>query len=220
MTRNFKALGLALVASLALGAVVASSASAAFEAESTPVRVTRSANNTQVFTYQEEGAQVQCSTVGGSGEQTTSPTTDFRFNPTYSGCTVPGIGTAVVSMNGCGYTFTANTGSTNLNAASFQTHLVCPEGATITITISSIFGDVCTLHLGSQTTSGTITGSNVGSGTTREVKVTSNVTGVSGTRTGSSLCGPTSSTTGTYTGEVTTTGENPSTNAHIGIFLD
>ncbi|HEX5593648.1 MAG TPA: hypothetical protein VFX35_09920 [Solirubrobacterales bacterium] len=207
---------LALAAMLALGAVVVASASAQFEAESVPVRVTRSANNTQEFTYN-EGITVKCTTVGGSGEETVTPNTDTRFNPTYTGCTVPAIGgKAIVNMTGCGYTFTSAAKSTSMT-----THIVCPEGKVIDITVYDIFeNDVCTLTIGAQTPAGTITGSNIGAGTTREVKIASNLSGIVGTRDGSSLCGPATSTTGTYKGEVTTTGENPITNAHIGIFLD
>ncbi|HEX5593647.1 MAG TPA: hypothetical protein VFX35_09915 [Solirubrobacterales bacterium] len=216
MIGNVKAFGLALVAMLALGAVVVASASAQFEAESVPVRVTRSANNTQEFTYN-EGITVKCTTVGGSGEQTATPSTDFRFNPTYTGCTVPAIGgKAEVNMTGCGYTFTSAAKSTSMT-----THIVCPEGKSIDITVYDIFGtDVCTLNVGPQTPAGTITGSNAGAGATREVKIASNLSGIVGTRTGSSLCGPATSTSGTYVGEVTSTGENPTTNLHVGIFLD
>ncbi|HEX5593650.1 MAG TPA: hypothetical protein VFX35_09930 [Solirubrobacterales bacterium] len=218
MIGNLKAFSLALVSMLALGAVVAASASAQFEAESVPVRATRSANTTQAFTYNTgDGITVQCTTVGGSGEQTVTPSTDFRFNPTYTGCTVPAInGKAEVNMTGCGYTFTSAA-----KATSMTTHIVCPEGKSIDITIFDSFGShLCTLNVGPQTPAGTITGSNLGSGTTREVKIASNLSGIVGTRTGSSFCGPATSITGCYKGEVTTTGENPTTNAHIGIFLD
>ena len=50
MTRNLKAMGLAVVAVLALGAVFASAASARFEAESTPVTLTVSSNGVQIRT--------------------------------------------------------------------------------------------------------------------------------------------------------------------------
>ncbi|HEX5593649.1 MAG TPA: hypothetical protein VFX35_09925 [Solirubrobacterales bacterium] len=216
MIRNFKAFGLALGAMLVMGVVVAASASAQFEAETVPVKVTRSANNTQEYTYN-EGITVKCTTVGGSGEQTVTPSTDFRFNPTYTGCTVPAIGgTAIVNLTGCGYTFTSAAKSTSMT-----THIVCPEGKLIHITVYDVFGtDLCTLYVGPQTPAGTITGSNLGAGTTREVKIASSLSAITGTRSGSSLCGPEHSTTGTYKGEVTVTGENPTTNAHIGIFLD
>lgn len=216
MIRNLKALGLALVAVLALGAITASSALAAFEAEGTPVRVTRSANNTQEFTYN-EGVVTKCTTVGGSGEQAISPSEDFRFNPTLSGCTFPAFGaTAEVSMNGCGYTFTSAMGSTSMS-----THIACPEGQSIDITVKTFGSTLCDLHIAPQTPGGTIAASNVGSGTTREFKISLNVNGISGTRTGSSLCGPATSTTGTYSGEVNLTGETTGpAPAHVGIFMD
>lgn len=215
MIRNLKGLGLCLVAVLALGAVLASSASARFEGEGAgTITLTRSANTNQVFTVTAGGLAVTCTTVGGEGSGTGGITEDVTFAPTYSGCTHP-AGTAHVSMNGCKYTFTSAAGTTNSTV-----HITgCNAGKKIVITVTSFGFSVCTYEIGEQTPAGTVENTNLGSGTTREVQVHSKVTGIVSTRTQGSegICGPESSTTGTYSGSVTVTGEDPTTKAHRGI---
>jgi hypothetical protein len=215
MIRNIKALSLALVAVFALSAVVAGSASAAFRSEAASTQVTRSANNASVFQYQSSGIKVECKLVEGTGSFTGTTSTEFVTAPEYSGCSTV-LGPADVKFNGCTYRFTSAVGSTAITV-----HIECPAGKQIEVTVTDgSETSICTLDIRSQTPGGIITGSNVGSGTTRETKIASASTGIVAERTGSSLCGPLTSSTGTYSGEITGTGENPTTKAHVGIFMD
>jgi len=205
MKRTLKVLGL-LAAVFAFSAVLASAASATttFTAES-EAKLTVSANETQVFTYTAGGAQVKCTGVSVTATAPAS-STSISATPSYSGCTGPGGITAHVSFNGeCSETFKAN-GQVE----------VCPTKGTVTINVTGL----CTYHFSAQTV-GTVAYDNIGSGTTREVKLTPSVTGITATNTNPGfLCGPESSTTGTYSGSVTLTGENSAGTAHIGVTTD
>ncbi|HWN72644.1 MAG TPA: hypothetical protein VNN15_02420 [Solirubrobacterales bacterium] len=207
MNRTLKVLGLALTSVLVFSAVVAASASATttFTAES-PATLTVSANETQVFSYTAGGAQVKC--TGVSADETAisgTSATEITVHPTFTGCIGPGGITGHTTYNGgCDLLFTV----------SGQVH-ICPNGGSITMVVTGL----CTYHLGPQTVS-TVTYDNIGSGTTREIKLTPSVTGISATNTNPGfLCGPESSTTGTYSGSLTITGENGA-GQHIGLSTD
>jgi hypothetical protein len=214
MTRNLKVLGLALFAVMALGAAVAGSASAAFTSESVPVTVTPTIESTQVFQYEAEGLKVSCSTVGGDSTSSASPVTSVTASVSYSNCSTP-IGSATVSTSNCDYRFTSSTGSTAIS-----TDIICSTGG-ISVTVKGFFGeDLCTLTVSPQTTTGT-SGTNVGAGTTREITLDNNVKNIAGARSfGGSICGAATSSTGTYSGNVVFTGENPTSKVHIGIDMD
>jgi hypothetical protein len=169
--------------------------------------------STQVFEYEEEGLKVNCSTVGGDAIVSTSPTSDLTAVVSYSSCGTQ-IGLAEVSMKNCFYTFTSATGSTAIS-----TDIVCSSGG-ISITVRGFFGeDFCTITVSPQTMTG-ISGANIGVGTTREVTLDNKVSGIKGTRVGSILCGELSSSTGTYSGNLRFTGQNPTSQTHIGIDMD
>jgi hypothetical protein len=216
MSTKLKALTLAIGAMAAVGAFAAGPASARFESEATQTTLTTSANNTQVFQYQAEGIKLTCTTVTSTGTFNGTATTEATFVPEkYGGCSTI-LGPAHVHDNGCVFLRTVALGST-----AATTHLTCSGTNKVEYTITDNSGNrLCTVKTGSQTPGGTSTGSNTGSGTTREVVITSAMTGITATREGSALCGPASSTTGTYSGSITYTGENPLTKAHVGIFMD
>jgi hypothetical protein len=213
--RNLKALGLVLVAVFAMGAIAASAASAAqFHSTATNTTITRSANATQAFQYETAGQTVECSTVGGSGEATSQTTAELTFKPTYSGCVVSGIAfsSAQVSMNNCDYLFTITAGDTQGHV-----HIGCTESSQITITVKVFGVSVCTLHIGKQSPGGTLQYANSGS---TKINVNPGVTGISGTRQGSSECGEATSTTGSYTGQVQVKGEETGTQSEKAIQVD
>src|SRR4051794_17703431 len=113
MIRNFKVMGLAMVAALALTAVAASAASAAttFHAEKAPVTVSGSQVTTHVFTT--DPGTVTCTTATFSGTQSTTTTSTQTITPNYSGCTLKTIfGNIAVSVDfatsGCDYLFNAS----------------------------------------------------------------------------------------------------------------
>jgi hypothetical protein len=215
MSRRLKILGLCLLAISAVSAVLAGGASAQFESESAETTTTRSANSVQSFQYQESGIKAECKFIEATGTIKGKATTEFEMAPQYKECSSI-LGPVHFELNGCKDLFTAS-----ILSLSISEHFVCPAGKKFTITITDGSGSsICTLHVGSQTWGGSLLGSNVGGGTTREIKVTRASTGIVGERTGSALCGPATSTTGTFSGNFTLTGENPATKAHIGIFMD
>jgi len=207
MKHTVKVLGLALAAVFALSAIVASAASATttFTAES-EAKLTVSANETQVFTYTAGGAQIKCTGFAVDNAQIVASSTEIEFTPTYTGCTGPGGITTHITMSGpCTITVKAD-----------STVYFCRRGGKITFTVTGL----CTYHLTTQQT-GSVSYDNIGSGTTREIKVTPSVTGIATTNTNPGfLCGPESSTTGTLSGSFTLTGENSAGTAHIGITTD
>jgi hypothetical protein len=120
MIHKFKALGVAMVAVLAMSAVVASAAQAQFTANSYPTTVTgHSALGNDVFSV--DGTSVECT---GHFEGTLKEaSTSLTVIATYSSCRAFGFASATVDMNGCDYVF-YSTGSVDL---------VCPTGQSVTI---------------------------------------------------------------------------------------
>lgn len=216
MTRIVKVLGIVPVVVLALSVVAVSGVFAQFESESAPVQITRSSNTTQVYKYTSSGPTMECKTVVAEGTMSSSPATEIKLSPALSECVSSLGGPIDIFSNGCTWIITLPAKSTNATE-----HWQCPFGKEVETTFTdNAKNSICTIFHKGQTPSGTITGSNVGSGATREIKLSFALTGIVSRRVGSVLCGPAESTTGTYSGEITFKGENPLTHAQIGIFLD
>jgi hypothetical protein len=174
MTRNLKALGLALVAVFAMGAVMASAASAQAKLTSTgPVTLigkqTGAAAANQLSAF---GATWTCTTVTYTGHKTKSTTTPkaliangdttATITPHYSGCsanTAIGVKPVTVKMTSCDYTFTLGTyNPAGLGSAPVTAHVECNVlGDQIHV---EIYNDAahtevfCTVTFGVQTTTG------------------------------------------------------------------
>ena len=214
MIRNAKVLGLALVAMLAMSAVAASAASAtAFDATSTPVKITASqeAENEHIFSV--TFGNVVCKTATFSGEQTTSPASEIAVLANYEGCLFAGI-TAKVEMNGCEYVLKA-TGKVDL---------ACPLNKEVTVVAPAAPATAkCIVHVPPQTGLGTATYTAAGTANsqTEEITLDIGITGIRYSQTEGSGLGkcPTADneTTGTYTGKALATGENLAGTAHVGI---
>lgn len=127
MTRNLKALGLALVAALALGAMTASGASAspALFTANVPAGQTASIDGSQVGvnTFTLNGLALTCATATANGKAITAGTssTYVTLTPAFGTCHVVVAGLTklvTVTTNGCGYTFNAtkNTGGFKFSA--------------------------------------------------------------------------------------------------------
>jgi hypothetical protein len=219
MSRNIKVLGLALVAMLAMSAVVASAASAtafSFKAEKVPTQLTgKQHNGNDIFTT--DAGKVECTEATYAGEQKVTPTNEVLVTPTYSGCTAFGFANTPIDVNGCQYRFTTVTKESGNFEGSAD--IVCPAGKVIEVTA---FG--CTVTIGSQTGLKKVTYTNVGAGTTREVTVDVNLTGIVYVEDPGffNTCANNKVTTsnGTYVGAGLVTGENPTTKAHQGIFVE
>lgn len=222
MIRNLKALGLALVAAFALSAVVASAASAQFHSEKTETRLTVSSNETQTFSYTKNGVKVTCNKVAVTATVTSQTSTDVTAYPTYSeDCTALGLPADIEFNTGtnhnCYYTFTLAEGAT-----SGTSDLRCNNaGEDVTIKVTEEPGKVfCEYTLQPQEGLGPVVFANLGSGTTREVRLEPAVEGIKATKTkGGLLCGPATSETGTYSGKATVTGEETSSTTHVGVWV-
>jgi hypothetical protein len=213
MTRNLKAMGLAVVALLATGAVFASPAAARFEAESTPVTLTVSSNGMQKLELTPGASAIECTTLSlDNSTISTSPTTTVEVFPTYTNCERLLALTTTVSMNGCGYLLHSAAGSTTGTV-----DVTCPSGKAIEINVGST--PFCQYTLGPTNNQGlgTVVFSNQGSGTTREVRTEATVTGITATRTINGFGCPDAKNS-VYRGSATITGENAS--GHVGVFVD
>ena len=200
MTRKFKVLGLAPFATLAMGAVMASAASATeFTAEKYPVTYSGYSLAGAGGTLTVDGFEVKCeeSTLSGEAQQASTTVT---LSPTFSQCTAFGLSSSV-TMNGCD--FLLHLGTTGGDAT---VDLVCPAGKDVTIDAG---GGACVSHIPSFTGKAKVALSNVhpnieGKATVSGIKVS--LTDVS-----SFFCPFAGSTTvenATFSGEATVTGSS------------
>ena len=210
---RLKALGLALAAVLAMSIGGASLASAAeLHSESAPVVITGTQEGAGAYDVQ--FGQVACTTVDLDATTPAGATTDTTITlvPTIDGCIFAGVG-ATVDTNGCHFL---------LHIASASTATVtieCPVGQEITIT----GGNKCTIHASSQN-AGTITLTNIGTGSTREV--TAHLGGLNaftyaqtkGTA-AVGACTTLTTSSGKLTGSATFTGETHPGGVHTGLFV-
>ena len=157
MTRNLKVLGLALVASLALSAVVASAAfgeaalftSGVLSTETTKLHGGQAAGTTDTFTV--NGIPMTCATTTFSGVGITKGTssTYVKVTPTYATChaIVPFIGTrtVTVTMNSCYYTFNATKG-TSSSSTGPTPNIATPFSVDLHITCTNA-GDGIEIHV-------------------------------------------------------------------------
>jgi hypothetical protein len=212
MIRKFKAMGVVLVAVLSLSAVLAPVASAQFEAESSPAKLTISTNTTQKLTFSPGTQAIECTTaIYDSAEVNSVDPTTFRAIPTFFNCE-NFLGQHLgLDRNGCEYVFHLAKGSTT-----GTTDFECPEGWGMDFTV----GSICKYRIDSQTNLGTITYKNTGAGTTRGIVMEISLTGITSTRTTNDFFCPAAGSEGTFTGTNTLTGENSTGTAHIGVFVD
>jgi hypothetical protein len=143
MTRNLKALGLALVAVFAMGAVVASAAQAQGMFTTTGPTTLRAVNEVppelNVLTALKGG--IACPNVVYTGHKVAETPHKFLANgakettitPHYGHCTGPAGTGATVDMNGCDYVFDL-LGEAAADKYNIRATVICPAGKHITIT--------------------------------------------------------------------------------------
>jgi hypothetical protein len=227
MARNLKALGLALCAMMALGAVVASAASGQatekiFHSEIKPTTLTATAIESQVFRTAPTEAVI-CNTVEITSTIDTETTTQIKAIPHYGSCQAEasvGLIPAHIDTNSCYYTFTVDTEVTSHEKYSGPVHVKCTTpGDSITVTTTFLGGTQTCLHIPEQTpTVPTVDYTNEGTLDKRDVKVTPTVDGITYTKT--SICGSGTFNNGTYRGQVTVKGEEDKVNgAQKGIWV-
>jgi hypothetical protein len=202
MNRKIKALGLALVAALAMSAVAASASQAEFHSSAAHTILSGSQVGNHVFTVGGGFGAIECETANFSGSSTKVTEADQTITPEYKGCFDSFERTVHVNMGGAQYTFTspaATTGNANV-------HVV---GGPITISVTSGAGaTICTVTIKEQTNNN-IVYHNLGG--TNGVTVTTNTNNVKATTSGGFLnCGVSNGehTGGTYTGHTTMKGVN------------
>jgi hypothetical protein len=225
MTRNLKALGLALVAVFATAAMTASAASAsdAFTSTKEKVIVTGTSHD-NIFKITGANTDFTCTTSQFTGT-VINKSTEATVLPKYTGivnktphesheCTAS-LGNVTIDTNDCHYILTGNTDKEDpadkTGKKDAKVWITCPKdekGVEKEITITGPLG--CTIHVPSQTpTEGGVvydplplhTGGSA-------IKVTATVTGI--TYTATSQCGlvgiKTEGNDADYTGTVTVTG--------------
>ncbi len=206
--RNLKVLGTALVAVLALSAVMASMASADVFKSSSGAVTTVTGNQEVVAKFVTTAGSAECKKATYTGSAT-SGSSSVLVTPAYSECTCIGVA-CTIDTNGCQFRL-------NITTTTGTADVVCPGSATITLTNTK-----CTIHVGSQTGLGTVTYSNKGAGTTKEVGLSFTIekqikySHTEGSGVGKCTTG--SSTTGTITGTASATGEIGAN--HEGIFVE
>jgi len=104
MTRNIKAIGLAVLAILAMSAFAASAAQAAPEFEASETGETMGSGGAGE-TFSTEAGDVVCSSSTFVGNATSKKATTEKTHPTYSGCKAFGFLSATVNTEKCDYVF-------------------------------------------------------------------------------------------------------------------
>ena len=150
MIRNLKALGLALVAVLAMSAVAASGASAHFEftsgATTTNTWLTGEATTAQKLAI--GTATIECSTATFSHTVLTATTSEVTIDASYSNCK-QSTREVHVRMNGCDYLLT---GEKTENGGHGKVHIKCPAGVHIEFEITTCNAtEACIVTMAEQT---------------------------------------------------------------------
>jgi hypothetical protein len=206
MTRKIKALGLALVAALALTAVMASAAMATpgFTSDKSETTISGSQVGSHEFFPGEGFGSIECATAEFHGTSVGTFVTSQKVKPTYSGCEDNFGRTTHVTKNTAEYEFTVS--GTDANGTPVGDIHMTGE-VVLTVTTG---GTHCTITIkGNQTFKNAAVYHNLGG--TKGVTVTTKATGVHSTLHGGIFaCGVsngTTSKTGEYIGHTTITGK-------------
>ena len=167
--KRIRLIGLAVVAVFALSAVAAASASAFefFEAETYPVTIKGKNKPGSLHKFKVDSGESTCESASFESGAYSARTNEVKVKPTYTGCNFIPIGktgeTTTVTTTGCEYGLNI-TGTVKVE---------CGSGHII------VKAATCEVTVGSQTIPGTaVTYKNVGTGTAREVEVTSTAKGI------------------------------------------
>jgi hypothetical protein len=212
MNRKFRAFGLAFAAVIAMAAFSGTASAAEFHSEVAHTQISGTQIGTDVFTV--NAGTVKCTEATYSGTQTTGVTSsEVTVLPKYGGCTAFGFVNTPIDVNGCHYTFTPN--------ANPYVHINCGEKF-LTVTAFN-----CEVTVPSQTVQSGVTYTNEGAGTSRDVRVKVNLTGITYIQHSKNFPGCNTRGTnneettafhdGTYTGEATIKGANTA-GAQVGIW--
>jgi hypothetical protein len=205
MTRKFKALGLALFAVLAMSALSASAASAGeFHSEAAHTILSGSQLGEDIFTV--TAGTVKCKEATYSGTQSSATATTVTVKPTYTECTAFTFVNTTIDTNGCEYEFSGDDNKVNI--------VNCTSALTVTA-----FN--CYVTVGNQKGLESVTYTNEGKTTSRDVKVKVGINNVTYTQESKSFPGCSNGTmnNGSYTGEATVRGFNTE-NVQVGVWRE
>jgi hypothetical protein len=177
------------------------------------LKLTGSQSGSDILTT--TAGNVTCKSIKYSGTVASSPITEMSLTPTYSECTAFGF-PATIDVNGCSYLLKVAPESTG------TVDIVCPAGQELTVTASPSGTTKCTLHVPGGQSLATATFHNLGSGSTAEIEVTTNLSAIKYSHTqgsGIGSCPSGSATNGTYKGKTLITGEEDKAEgaAHVGV---
>lgn len=214
MLRTLRTLGISIFAMLAMSVAAAPAASANpfFHSEFAGIFLTGGQTGAVANTLTTDLGEMKCNVVQLSGTQAAMTTTTMTLKPKYEECKV-GEETAVVTVNGCAYTFHLEE---QMEPVEARMGIECPfAGGKIEIHVGE-----CTITVPAQEPRKTVTFTNEGAGTTRSIVADLNVTGIHYVEHGVGCASPNETTeNGTYTGKITVTGED-SEQHHVGIWVE
>ncbi|HEX6152579.1 MAG TPA: hypothetical protein VFZ19_03565 [Solirubrobacterales bacterium] len=215
MNRKLKALGLALVAALALTAVMASTASAQYTSNKTHTILSGSQKEktNDIFSAGEGFGGITCENATFSGTSTNTNEASQVIQPNYQNCkdsfgrTVDVDNGDAEGKNKLTYTFT----TTTLETEGGPTHVVntVHVSGLMTLTVTSGGSVICTVVIKSPQTNNGISYTNLGG--TSGVETTTHATNVISTTSGGFFnCGVSNGEhkKGTYDGTAVVTGKN------------
>jgi len=195
MTRNLKALGLALVAVFAFSAMAASSASAVTDhitVGSVPATLTGTGSDNVFKITNATPLSVECTTarfhatVSSLGVTSVTATAEYEGRINQTPHTVDcdsGLGQVTVNMNGCDYDLTGETTGLDNGSADATVSITCSGTNEIVVEDTT---HLCKIKIPAQTpTSGGVVYTNEGAGSSKDIKVTATVTGITYTTEGS-----------------------------------
>lgn len=144
--------------------------------------------------------------------------TAISITSAYEECVAFGF-PVTFDTNGCEYLFRVTGGT----STSGTVDLVCPQGKEVTVTATSGATLKCNVHVPPQSNLEKVTYSNIGAlGSTEEVTVTANLTGLKYTHTagiGLGACLSGSATNGSLVAKATMTGAADGGGGHVGLLL-
>lgn len=206
MNRKLKLVGFAVAAMMLAMAVSASAAFAGdFHSEKTSTTLKGSQIGEDVFTVNAGTVKCTEATYAGTSSSTSTTETATKLTPTYSGCTAFGFVSTAIDVNGCQYEFSGD--NTNVNIVN------CSTGIVVTA-----FN--CWVTVKNQSNLASVTYANKGTGSSRDIESTVNLSGITYTQTSKSFPGCTGGTftNGTYKGAATVQGSKEG--ASVGIWRE
>ncbi|HEU5253084.1 MAG TPA: hypothetical protein VFU16_07155 [Solirubrobacterales bacterium] len=169
MKKRLSIIGLALLAALALSAVAGAAGASAsqFRAQQYPATITGTQGATQKLVL--NGTTIKCNNPTGTATASAASST-LALSPSYSGCTLGGLNANFVS-NGCQLIYTSISESAPLTGT---LGVSCEAGAAIEIKQGT-----CVVSIPTQSGVGGVEFTNAGTGSTRTITATYNITALS-----------------------------------------